>query len=192
MLEWDFHGYDKNRNQIQAETSCLGSPWWPRWLSFARVAVRNAGGSVDAAANIQSWIADHPAFEDAVCRDYWIPSSTWDRSDETQMRIGETMRDDILVCAVSFRSQELVQTMKTRHSYGRADLYFSEAAYLSILSMNFKVTPKERRSTGTRLNLFDFKVSTLARSEANAHCYLCAISLLNHSSNLHIPAPHPL
>ena len=97
MLEWDFHGYDFNRNQIQAGTHQLGSPWWPRWLSFARVAVRNSGGSVDAAGNIQSWITTHPAFEDAVCQDYWIPVSTWDRDDKAQLRIGAIMRDDILV-----------------------------------------------------------------------------------------------
>lgn len=97
ILEWDFHGYDSNRNQIQAETHQLASPWWPRWLSFARVAVRNSGGSVDAAGNVQSWISNHPEFEGAVCRDYWVPASTWDHADEAQMRMGEIMRDDIMV-----------------------------------------------------------------------------------------------
>jgi hypothetical protein len=97
MLEWDFHGYDANRNQIQAETDQLCAPWWSRWLACARVAVRNSGGSVDAASNIQSWITNHSAFEDVVCQDYWIPVSPWVHGDEVQMRIGGTMREDILV-----------------------------------------------------------------------------------------------
>ncbi|KAF8220782.1 S-adenosyl-L-methionine-dependent methyltransferase [Tricholoma matsutake] len=96
MVEWDFHGYDGNRNQIQAGTDQLSSPWFPRWLAFARVSVRNAGGTVDAASNIKSWVTNHPAFEDVVCQDYWMPVSPWVHGDEAQMRIGETMRGDIL------------------------------------------------------------------------------------------------
>lgn len=98
VVETDFHTYDTNHNKIQAGTDRLGSPWLPRWLSFARFAVRGWGGSVDAAGYIRSWISNHAAFEDVVCRDYWIPASPWVHGDEAQMRIGETMQEDILVC----------------------------------------------------------------------------------------------
>ena len=98
LVEWGFDAYEPNHNLIKVETHELGSPWWPRWLAFAQIAVRNSGGSVDAASHVQSWIANHPAFEDAVCQDYWIPTSTWVQGNEAQMRTAETMRDDILVC----------------------------------------------------------------------------------------------
>jgi hypothetical protein len=98
VLEWDFHTYDASRHQIQVDSDQIGPPWWPRWVSFTRVAVTNSGGSVDAASHIQSWIANHPAFEDVVCRDYWMPCSTWVQGDEAQMRLSEMMRDDIMVC----------------------------------------------------------------------------------------------
>jgi hypothetical protein len=98
LLEWDFHSYDKNRHRIQADTDHIGPPWWPRWLAFTRVAVTDSGGCVDAGTRIQSWITSHPAFENVVSRDYWVPCSTWVQGDEAQMRTCEMMRDDIMVC----------------------------------------------------------------------------------------------
>lgn len=97
-MEWDFHCYDENRNQILVGTHQLGSPWWPRWLAFAQLAVKTRGGSPDAASHLWSWISDHPAFEEVVVQDFWVPTSNWMRNDPKQMRMGATMRDDICVC----------------------------------------------------------------------------------------------
>lgn len=97
ILEWDFHAYDVNHKRIDLGTHQLGPPWWPRWLAFAEIAVRNSGGSVEAAENLRSWVSNHPAFEAAAYQDYWIPASHWTVGNESQIRIGATMRDDILV-----------------------------------------------------------------------------------------------
>jgi hypothetical protein len=99
VMEWDFHAYDANHSQIKVGTHQLGAPWWPRWLAFAQLAVLNRGGSPDAASHIWEWASNHPAFEDVVCQDFWVPTTNWMRGNATQMRIGATMRDDILVRA---------------------------------------------------------------------------------------------
>lgn len=65
-------------------------------MEFANTAVRQRGGDVDAANHLYQWISSHPAFEDAVYREFWIPCSPW-MQDEEERRIGSTMRDDILV-----------------------------------------------------------------------------------------------
>ncbi|RDB28437.1 Secondary metabolism regulator laeA [Hypsizygus marmoreus] len=96
MIEWDFHVWDHNYKQVKLGTHEIGPPWWARWLAFAQIAVRNSGGSADAAEKLHSWISNHPAFEDVVSEDFWIPASHWARGDEFQMRLGATMRDDIL------------------------------------------------------------------------------------------------
>ncbi|GLB35760.1 putative methyltransferase [Lyophyllum shimeji] len=95
LIEWDFHSYDIDRQRITVGTHELKGPWWPRWLAFAQIAIRNSGGSVEAAENIGPWVTNHPAFEDAVYDDFWVPTCHWPVGDDFQMRLGATMRDDI-------------------------------------------------------------------------------------------------
>ncbi|KAF8079038.1 S-adenosyl-L-methionine-dependent methyltransferase [Lyophyllum atratum] len=103
IIEWDFHAYDHNYQRIEIGTHELRAPWWPRWLAFAKLAIQNSGGSVDAATNLRSWVTDHPAFEDHVYQDFWVPTSHWAHHDPFKLRIGSTMRDDILAFLESGR-----------------------------------------------------------------------------------------
>jgi len=95
LIEWDFHSYDVNHRRIDVGTHELKAPWWPRWLAFAKIAIRNSGGSVEAAENIRSWVTNHPAFENPVYQDFWVPTCHWSSGDDFLMRIGATMREDI-------------------------------------------------------------------------------------------------
>lgn len=97
LMEFDFHAYDEHYQRIELETSKIAGPWWPRWLAFANLAARNRGGDVDAATHIHSWIANHRAFEDVVYREFWVPACHWRTDSDFEMRMGASMRDDILV-----------------------------------------------------------------------------------------------
>lgn len=96
ILEFDFHAYDANHRRIEVDTSTVAGPWWPRWLAFAELAIRNLGGDIDAATHLHEWISNHPAFEDVVYRDFYAPSCSWRSDDERMLHIGETMQEDIL------------------------------------------------------------------------------------------------
>lgn len=52
---------------------------------------------MEAASSLHGWISNHPAYEDVVNKDYWIPASHWPVGDEFQKRVGKTMGDDIMV-----------------------------------------------------------------------------------------------
>lgn len=97
LMEFDFHVYDENHQVIELETSKIAEPWWPRWLTFANLAARDRGGNVDAATYIHSWVANHHAFENVTYEEYWVPTCGWRTDSEFMMRIGVTLRDDILV-----------------------------------------------------------------------------------------------
>ncbi|KAG5639552.1 hypothetical protein H0H81_012223 [Sphagnurus paluster] len=94
LAEWDFACYDLNRQRVRVGTHELKAPWWSRWLAFAEIAIRNSGGSADAATHIRSWVTEHPAFEDPVYEEHWLPTSAWPR-DPFWKRIGAIMVDDI-------------------------------------------------------------------------------------------------
>ncbi|KAG6911375.1 hypothetical protein DXG01_001046 [Tephrocybe rancida] len=94
IVEWDFHAYTPNHERIVLNTHEIKEPWWPRWLAFAKIAIKSSGGSVDAADNLQSWITNHPALEDPVYQEFWMPTSHWPK-DDFMKRIGMTMGDDI-------------------------------------------------------------------------------------------------
>lgn len=102
VMEFDFHVYDANHRRIETTTSSISAPWWPQWLAFANLAARNRGGEVDAATHIHRWISQHPAFENVVYREYWVPASHW-HTNEFQRRIGSYMRDDICVSVICLR-----------------------------------------------------------------------------------------
>ncbi|KAJ7292900.1 hypothetical protein C8J57DRAFT_1267514 [Mycena rebaudengoi] len=107
VMEFDFHVYqhmdDGNHLRLDLETSKMEEPWLARWMVFVSVAARNAGGHPDAANHLQSWITSHPAFEDVVYQDYWIPVSPHPSFNQFQRRIGAQMRDDILAFLKSGR-----------------------------------------------------------------------------------------
>jgi hypothetical protein len=48
---------------------------------------------------MHQWVRDHPAFEDVVYREFWIPLSPWLKGNDPNSRwwndIGATMRDDV-------------------------------------------------------------------------------------------------
>ncbi|TFK77503.1 S-adenosyl-L-methionine-dependent methyltransferase [Pluteus cervinus] len=103
LLEFDFHMYDANKNRVEVGTHQVGPPWWSRWLAFAKLAVINSGGSPDAATHLHSWIREHPAFEDVVYQDYWVPTSPWINGSDAQKRVAACMRDDIIAFLKSGR-----------------------------------------------------------------------------------------
>jgi len=100
MMEFDFHVWDHmpdgNHRRCDLDTSTIDQPWVARWMIFANVAAKNAGGDPDAATHLHQWITAHPAFEDIVYQDYWVPVSPHASFNDFQKRIGSQMRDDIL------------------------------------------------------------------------------------------------
>ncbi|KAK7058646.1 hypothetical protein VNI00_002282 [Paramarasmius palmivorus] len=103
LMEFDFHVYDDHYRRIELDASRVAEPWWPRWLTFLNAAARNRGGDVDAATYIHSWTANHRAFEDVQYREFWVPTSPWRKDTEFQIRMGMSMRDDILAFLKSGR-----------------------------------------------------------------------------------------
>jgi hypothetical protein len=101
VLEFDFHVYERkpdgNYQRLDLETSKIAAPWVARWMVFAGVAARNAGGDPDAATHLHRWISAHPDLENIVCQDYWVPVSPHHTLDDFQKHAGAQMRDDILV-----------------------------------------------------------------------------------------------
>jgi hypothetical protein len=101
MMEFDFKVYGPDRKPIIPLTSVMEAPWLPRWMTFLNMAARQRGGDVDAANKLDDWVSAHPAFEQKVYRDFYIPTSPWARGDDAyahrKRREGTTMRDDIKV-----------------------------------------------------------------------------------------------
>ncbi|KAJ7116793.1 hypothetical protein C8R43DRAFT_1038078 [Mycena crocata] len=100
IMEFDFHVYDHmpdgNHRRLDLETSRIAEPWVARWMVFAGLAAKNAGGHPDAATHLHRWISSHAAFENIVYKDYWVPVSPHASFTDFQKRIGAQMRDDIL------------------------------------------------------------------------------------------------
>jgi len=105
--EFDFHFYDVNKQRIEPSTNCFAAPWLPRWMAFTGLAVRQRGGSTDAATQLYTWISQHGAFKEVVRRIYWIPASPWIQGDDPESaklrHFGDAMRDDILAFLKSGR-----------------------------------------------------------------------------------------
>ena len=101
ILEFDFRVYDSDCKPFTIHTGVMEPPWFPRWMSFLNMAVRQRGGTPDAANMLYSWTLQHPAFEDVVYQDYFIPTAPFMSPGEPNynfMRsIGETFREDIQV-----------------------------------------------------------------------------------------------
>ncbi|KAJ3717267.1 hypothetical protein DFJ43DRAFT_1099560 [Lentinula guzmanii] len=103
ILEYDFRIYDENHQRIEVETSKIAEPWLPRWMAFANLAARNRGGDVDAATHLETWVTNHAAFENVHYEDIWLPTCDWRIDSEFMMRMGISMRDDILAFLKSGR-----------------------------------------------------------------------------------------
>jgi len=97
-------------------------------MSYINRAVKGRGGEAEASIHLHEWVSDHPAFENVVNREFWMPCSPWMRSEKPGgdpvtnfwNGIGATMRDDIKAFLKSGRplllghglSAEFVDTME--------------------------------------------------------------------------------
>lgn len=106
LLEFDFRLYDADHKSFSFPVGTMGPPWFPRWMSLANMAVRQSGGTPDAANMLYSWTLQHQAFEDVVYEEYFVPSAPFMSRQEPdydfKRTISEVMRDDILVCACGY------------------------------------------------------------------------------------------
>ncbi|KAI0308063.1 S-adenosyl-L-methionine-dependent methyltransferase [Multifurca ochricompacta] len=100
LLEFDFRVYDGDCRPFSLRTGIMESPWFPRWMSFLNMAVRQRGGSPDAASMLYNWTLQHPAFEDVVYEEYFIPTAPFmshqDPNFHFNRAISLTFREDIL------------------------------------------------------------------------------------------------
>ena len=101
VMEFDFRVYGYDRKPVVVNTAVMQAPWLPRWMTFLNMAVRQLGGDIDAANRLDDWIGNHPAFEEKVYREFFIPSAPWvrgnDRAAANKRHEGVCMRDDIKV-----------------------------------------------------------------------------------------------
>ncbi|KAI0274910.1 S-adenosyl-L-methionine-dependent methyltransferase [Gloeopeniophorella convolvens] len=99
LVEFDFRVYDKDHKPFFLPTGVMQPPWFPRWMSFLNMAVRQRGGSPDAANMLHNWTLQHPAFEDVVYEEYFIPTAPFMSHREPNYHfirsISETFREDI-------------------------------------------------------------------------------------------------
>jgi hypothetical protein len=102
LLEFDFRVYDGSFNPFSWRNDTMEPPWFPRWMSLINMAVRQRGGTPDAANMLHGWTLQHQAFEDVVYEEFFIPTAPFMSNQEPNYRflrdISETFRDDIQVC----------------------------------------------------------------------------------------------
>jgi len=107
LMEFDFRVYDGSCKPFSLPTGVMEPPWFPLWMSFCNMAVRQRGGTPDAANMLYSWTLRHPAFEDVVYEEHFVPTAPFMSSEEPNyhlMRtISEIFREDILVCDQEYR-----------------------------------------------------------------------------------------
>ncbi|OCB89014.1 hypothetical protein A7U60_g3821 [Sanghuangporus baumii] len=53
------------------------SPYLARFTTLVRQAALRRGAHVDAAALLNRWISEHPAYEDVIYREAWLPLGGW-------------------------------------------------------------------------------------------------------------------
>jgi len=98
LLEFDFRVYDASWKPFSP--TAMDGPWFPRWMSYANMAVRQRGGTPDAANMLYSWTLQHQAFEDVVYEEYFIPTAPFMSCQDPNYRfmraISESFREDIL------------------------------------------------------------------------------------------------
>jgi len=106
-LEFDFHVYDHmpdgQHKRCDLETSKVEPPWLARWMVYAGLAARTAGGHPDAATHLHRWVTSHPNFDGVVYKDYWVPVCPHPDIGESQMETATRMREDVLAFLKSGR-----------------------------------------------------------------------------------------
>ena len=79
-------------------------PWVALWVSFAVKAIQARGGDIDSAELVPGYISSHPAFEDVVIREMWVPIAPFVEGNDPETMfwndIAATMRDDIKVSSM--------------------------------------------------------------------------------------------
>jgi len=140
LLEFDFRVYDSNCKPFSLPTGIMEPPWFPRWMAFLNMAVRQRGGSPDAANMLYSWTLQHPAFEDTVYEEYFIPTAPFMSHQAPDYRfarsISETLRDDIYAFLRSGRPLLLgsgLQESLVDELQHRAHLELKEARTVSYI-----------------------------------------------------------
>ncbi len=107
LFEFDFRVYDAQYKAFSLPIGDMEPPWFPRWMSLCNMAIRQRGGTPDAANMLYSWTLQHQAFEDVVYEEYFIPTAPFMSRQEPNYHfkrtISEIMRDDILVCDCGHR-----------------------------------------------------------------------------------------
>jgi hypothetical protein len=106
LLEFDFRVYSASFKPFSFLDDTMEPPWFPRWMSLINMAVRQRGGSPDAANMLHSRTLQHQAFEDVVYEEYFIPTAPFMSHQEPNYRflrtISEMFRDDIQVCGYGY------------------------------------------------------------------------------------------
>jgi len=100
LVDYDFRVYDGSGKPFSLPASVLHPPYFAQWMSLFSTAVRQRGGSPDAAAMLHNWTLQHPAFEDVVHEHYFIPTAPFispEQPNHHVMRtIAEYLREDML------------------------------------------------------------------------------------------------
>lgn len=99
MYEFPFAFTGAEKQPLLPPAGSFHPPWTPLWMSYANRAVKERGGDADASIHLHEWISNHPAFEDVVSREFWMPLSPCVRGSDPESdfwnEIGTTMRDDV-------------------------------------------------------------------------------------------------
>lgn len=102
LFEFDFRVYDADHKPISSPIGTMEPPWWAQWISLTNMAIRQRGGTPDAANMLYSWTLQHQAFEDIVYEEYFLPTAPFMSPQEpdyhTKRIVSEGVRDDALVC----------------------------------------------------------------------------------------------
>ncbi|KAI9444949.1 hypothetical protein H4582DRAFT_2108727 [Lactarius indigo] len=135
-----FRVYDSDFKPFSLPTGIMEPPWFPRWMSFCNMAVRQRGGSPDASNMLYNWTLQHPAFDDVVYQEYFVPTAPFMSSDEPNYdfirSISESFREDIQTFLRSGRplllGSGLPESLVDELQY-RTDLELKEARTVSYI-----------------------------------------------------------
>lgn len=98
VVEIGLRVYDHNHDPIIPNTGD-SSPYLARWMALLNMAVRQRGGSPDAASLIHEWVSVHPALEDVIYREYYVPTAPFMALKDPFRSVAELFREDLFVCA---------------------------------------------------------------------------------------------
>ena len=96
VVEIGMRVYDHNYEPIIPNPGD-SSPHLARWMALLNMAVRQRGGSPDAANLIHEWVSMHPALEDVVYREYYVPTSPFMAIRDPCYPMAELLREDLIV-----------------------------------------------------------------------------------------------